>query len=102
MRTIKERAEAYAFKRGEEYLYTDVDILVEEAYEAGATEERSLMTKWHDSREEWPEHNQIVLVKLGRECYDVCVWSLNTGEFTGIEDRYDGSYGILWRAINEE
>lgn len=45
MDTIKQRAEEYAKRIKDEqedaYIFTDVEILVEEAYEAGAREEQA-------------------------------------------------------------
>lgn len=52
MDTIKQRAEEYAQRIKEEqknaYIFTDAEVLVEEAYEAGAREERNELLRWRD------------------------------------------------------
>lgn len=58
MDTIKQRAEEYAKRIKDEqedaYIFTDVEILVEEAYEAGAREEQA--------RQEWKLSQQEMLL----------------------------------------
>ena len=63
MDTIKQRAEEYAKRIKEEqevaYIFTDVEVLVEEAYEAGAREEQA---RQEQARQEWKLSQQEMLV----------------------------------------
>ena len=69
MDAIKQRAEEYAqrIKKEQEdaYIFTDAEVLVEEAYEAGAREERHKLLQWHDPKIELPKVGATILVKMG-------------------------------------
>lgn len=75
MDEIKQRAEEYAqrIKKEQEdaYIFTDAEVLVEEAYEAGAREERHKLLQWHDPKIELPKVGAIVLVKMGLDWWFV-------------------------------
>lgn len=75
MDAIKQRAEEYAqrIKKEQEdaYIFTDAEVLVEEAYEAGAREERHKLLQWHDPKIELPKVGATVLVKMGLDWWFV-------------------------------
>lgn len=75
MDTIKQRAEEYAQRIKDEqedaYIFTDAEVLVEGAYEAGAREERNELLRWRDPRVELPKVGENVLVQIGGESYFV-------------------------------
>ncbi len=69
MDTIKHRAEAYALRIQKEqedaYIFTSAEVLVEEAYEAGAREERHELLRWRHPIAELPKIGADVLVRRG-------------------------------------
>ena len=69
MDIIRQRAEEYARRIEEEnrdaYIFTDAEVLVEEAYEAGAREERHELLQWRDPEKELPKIGASILVKIG-------------------------------------
>lgn len=75
MDSIKQRAAEYAQRIKEEqedaYIFTDAEVLVEEAYEAGAKAERSELLQWKDPHVELPKVGENVLIKIGGESYFV-------------------------------
>ena len=105
MDTIKQRAEEYAQRIKEEqenaYIFTDAEVLVEEAYEAGAREERQRLTEWYDPAQKLPTHTTVVLVKLEVH-YVVCLWSSDTKKFLQPNGYVYSPEGIdAWRPIHE-
>lgn len=61
------------------------------------------LLRWRNSLKEIPVHEQIVLVKLAEDCFDVCMYNTYLGVFVGIEGRYDQWNAYDWRPIiNEE
>lgn len=107
MDSIKQRAAEYAqrIKKEQEdaYIFTDAEVLVEEAYEAGAQEERNELLRWRDPCVELPEVGKNVLVKVGGDSYFVGYLDLyrcfcqitNTVEFHTIKEV------LGWRPIKE-
>lgn len=67
---IQIKAEGYAKRIAEEqkdaYIFTDAEVLVEDAYKAGAEDEHRLLTEWHDVSEE-PDANGLYLVAFESE-----------------------------------
>ena len=53
---IQARAEEYAKRIAEEqkdaYIFTDAEVLVEDAYKAGAKDEHRLLTEWQSIKED--------------------------------------------------
>ncbi len=108
MDTIKQRAEEYAQRIKEEqedaYIFTDAEVLVEEAYEAGARDERQRLTKWYAPAHKLPTHTMEVLVKLEAHhtvCV-VCLWSSDIKKFLQPNGDVFSPEGIdAWRPIHE-
>lgn len=105
MNTIRQRAEEYARRIEEEnrdaYIFTDAEVLVEEAYEAGAKEERQRLTAWHNPLKVLPKHTTVVLVKL-EEHYVVCLWSSDAKRFLQPNGYIYSPEGIdAWRPIHD-
>lgn len=105
MDSIKQRAEEYAQRIKEEqedaYIFTDAEVLVEEAYEAGAKEERQRLTAWYDPDQKLPTHTMVVLVKLEVH-YTVCLWSSDLKKFLQPNGYVFSPEGIdAWRPIHE-
>lgn len=105
MDSIKQRAEEYAQRIKEEqedaYIFTDAEVLVEEAYEAGAKEERQRLTAWYDPAQKTPSHTMLVLAKLNGH-YHLCHWSSDIKRFIMPEGLVFSSKEIdAWRPIHE-
>ena len=78
MKTIAERADEYAQKAWSEIKdfnedHTTFENIVASAYDAGAKSEREELLRWHDPKEELPETDIEVLVKIDalRNKYDI-------------------------------
>lgn len=74
MKTIEERGGDFATnyevldddgRRKSEY------EIARESYITGAKDKHAELTRWHDPKEELPEHRKQVLVKTDTENYDV-------------------------------
>jgi hypothetical protein len=101
---IQIKAEEYAKRIAEEqeggYIFTDAEVLVEDAYKAGAEDEHRLLTEWHDAKEEVPEINVAVLVKsqygkLGIGYY------MGTNAWDAFGHRLASNVVTAWRPIHE-
>ena len=109
MDTIKQRAEEYAQRIEKEqedaYIFTDADVLVEEAYEAGAREERRNLLQWHDPKIELPKVGATVLVKIGADWWFVG-YLTNYKQFCQIANKtveyYEPQEVLGWRYIVNE
>lgn len=108
MDTIKQRAEEYAQRIKEEqenaYIFTDAEVLVEEAYEAGAREERNELLRWRDPCVELPKAGKNVLVKIGKESYFVGYLDLYKCfcQITNTVEFYTVNEVLGWRYIVNE
>ncbi|MBO7314221.1 MAG: hypothetical protein J6U49_00980 [Alistipes sp.] len=67
---IQIKAEEYAKRIAEEqkdaYIFTDAEVLVEEAYQRGAEDEHRLLTEWHNPAEELPHSDEEMLCMIHR------------------------------------
>lgn len=108
MDTIRQRAEEYARRIEEEnrdaYIFTDAEVLVEEAYEAGAREERNELLRWRDPCVELPKVGKDVLVKIGKEFYFVGYLDLYKSfcQITNTVEYYTVNEVLGWRYIVDE
>lgn len=68
----------------------------------GVKAERHELLRWRNSLKETPKDKQVVLVKLAKDCYDVCMYNIYFGVFIGIEGRYEQGNAYDWRPIIEE
>ena len=105
MDSIKQRAAEYAQRIKEEqedaYIFTDAEVLVEEAYEAGAQEERQRLTAWHDPAQKAPSYTAVVLAKLNGH-YHLCYWSSDINRFIMPDGLVFSSKEIdAWRPIHD-
>jgi hypothetical protein len=81
-------------------IYANESRLID--FAMGVKAERQELLRWRDSLKEIPEHRQIVLVKLAKDCFDVCMYDIYLEMFIGIEDRYKQDNAYDWRPIIEE
>jgi hypothetical protein len=63
--------------------------------------EREELTRWHDPKEEMPEHRKQVLVKTDTENHDVAYYSDNVDGWIANDGIYDTAQIIGWREIHE-
>ena len=75
--------------------------IARESYIAGAKEEHKLLTRWHDPKEEMPEHRKQVLVKTDTGNHDVAYYSDNVDGWIANDGIYNTAQIIGWREIHE-
>lgn len=106
MKTIHERAEDYANR---ETLYVECgeysDRTIVEAYVQGATDERALLTEWHDPKEPPKEEYMTILLRFRYnkhiQRYMYCTGFYGSGLFV-VDDRNFNANNITgWRYIHE-
>lgn len=99
MKTIDERSDAYIHENARQEGYDAEDVRT--AYIDGAEAEHELLTRWHDPKEEMPEHRKQVLVKTDTENHDVAYYSDNVDGWIANDGIYDTAQIIGWREIHE-
>ena len=75
--------------------------LICRSFEDGAKSENAELTRWHDPKEELPEHRKQVLAKTDTENYDVAYYSDNVDGWIANDGIYNTAQIIGWREIHE-
>ena len=75
--------------------------LICRSFEDGAKSEHAELTRWHDPKEELPEHRKQVLAKTDTENYDVAYYSDNVDGWIANDGIYNTAQIIGWREIHE-
>lgn len=117
MKTIKDRAKAYAKKiwAGGKRDWATAQKMSEHDFIAGAKSEREELLRWHDPHNELPEQNKLVLLKTDEGIYTGSWWGgiefgvYGNGFSRGlirdkIKESEDDGYTcriISWRHIHE-
>lgn len=91
MKTIEERAKEYA-----QAIYGYAPA-IEIAFIRGARSEHELLTRWHDPKEELPDSNKTVLVKVIDELDNesICLGTREGDEYT-IDDAGEFRVGVCF------
>lgn len=109
MKTIKERAKAYARKiwANGKRDYAPLKKMAEQDFSAGAQSEREELLRWHDPKEELPEEGAVVLGEIANEMiahyailhYDIFGWWVRP---TPLDGWASCPYDVMkWRYIHE-
>ena len=101
MKSIEERAKEYVRTHTQGWVLEAAGEQLEAIFIAGAQSEHAELTRWHDPKEEMPEHRKQVLVKTDTENHDVAYYSDNVDGWIANDGIYDTAQIIGWREIHE-